>query len=380
MVVRDHSGGCGERDTRSARGADRFGRGGQEKCADHEARDHARGTRGRDKARTTCRNIFSWPFRCHDDEMDEDSDYDHPGFGGISGACFRGFDEKGPIRRDRSRSPPRRSSTYRGHGQGGLNIGSAPAILRAQFVHVLHAVDRSPSFIIAGLDDMGFLSSARRILDLLPHGDAEVAVGLAKTVIPVTTVPVRRVLDLLHTSLFAIAATLTPRDTSLESVPSVDDVAAALTSLENRLDSSLAAHVGAPTEVNPVAVMVVQNLADRPVTAGDNGPPPMTKTTARATPQDTPEQIDDNTQGDTDDAMSEGVGVDALFCTPPVPLLQQPAARQPRQRRVFEMKDVRRSAQLAGKLSIPAVQKAQQNLNWKLGMGNDENKTIDEVL
>jgi hypothetical protein len=44
------------------------------------------------------------------------------------------------------------------------------------------------------------------------------------------------------------------------------------------------------------------------------------------------------------------------------------------------MKDVRHSAQLAGKLSIPAVQKAQQNLNRKLGMGNDENKTIDEVL
>jgi hypothetical protein len=54
----------------------------------------------------------------------------------------------------------------------------------------------------------------------------------------------------------------------------------------------------------------------------------MTTTTARATPQATPEQIDDNTQGDMDDAMTEGVGVDALFCTPPVPLLQQPAARQ----------------------------------------------------
>jgi hypothetical protein len=140
---------------------------------------------------------------------------------------------------------------------------SAPAILRAQFVHALHAVDRSPSFVVAGLDDTGFLSSARRILDLLPHGDAEVAVGPAKTAIPVTTVLVCRVFDLLPTSLFATAPTLTPRDTALEPAPSVDDVAAALTSLEIRLDSSLAAHVGAPTEVNPVSVTAVQNLADR---------------------------------------------------------------------------------------------------------------------
>jgi hypothetical protein len=44
------------------------------------------------------------------------------------------------------------------------------------------------------------------------------------------------------------------------------------------------------------------------------------------------------------------------------------------------MKDVRRSARLAGKLSIPAIQKAQRNLYRKLGMGNDEKMTIDEVL
>jgi hypothetical protein len=44
------------------------------------------------------------------------------------------------------------------------------------------------------------------------------------------------------------------------------------------------------------------------------------------------------------------------------------------------MKDVRRSARLAGKPSFPAIQKAQRNLYRKLGMGNDENKTIDEVL
>jgi hypothetical protein len=81
--MRDDNGDRRERDNRGARGADRFGRGDREERADREECDHARGLRGRDKARTTCRNIFSWPFRRHDDDMDEDDDYDHPGLGGI---------------------------------------------------------------------------------------------------------------------------------------------------------------------------------------------------------------------------------------------------------------------------------------------------------
>jgi hypothetical protein len=109
----------------------------------------------------------------------------------------------------------------------------------------------------------------------------------------------------------------------------MDDVAAGLTSLEIRLDSSLVAHVGALPEVNPVSDTAEHNLAGPLVTASDTGPTPTTTTTACATPHATPEQFDDNTQGDTDGTMTEGDGVDALFCTPPVPLLQQTAARQP---------------------------------------------------
>jgi hypothetical protein len=44
------------------------------------------------------------------------------------------------------------------------------------------------------------------------------------------------------------------------------------------------------------------------------------------------------------------------------------------------MSTVRRSARLAGKPVIPAIQKAQHNLYRKLGMGNDERMMIDEVL
>jgi hypothetical protein len=44
------------------------------------------------------------------------------------------------------------------------------------------------------------------------------------------------------------------------------------------------------------------------------------------------------------------------------------------------MTKVRRSARLAAKPSIPAVQKAQRNLCRKLGIGNDELQSINEVL
>jgi hypothetical protein len=106
-------------------------------------------------------------------------------------------------------------------------------------------------------------------------------------------------------------------------------MAVALTSLEIRLNSSLVAHVGAPPEVNPISETAEHNLAGPLVTVSDTGPDPTTTTTACATPQATPERFDDNTQGDTDGATTEGDGVDAMFCTPPVPLLQQTAARQP---------------------------------------------------
>jgi hypothetical protein len=72
--------------------------------------------------------------------------------------------------------------------------------------------------------------------------------------------------------------------------------------------------------------------------------------------------------------------MNALFCSATAPLLQQPAARQPRQPRSFDMASVRRSARLASKPLIPAIQKAQRNLHRKLGLGNNDNMTIDEVL
>jgi hypothetical protein len=72
-------------------------------------------------------------------------------------------------------------------------------------------------------------------------------------------------------------------------------------------------------------------------------------------------------------------GVDSLFCDPPPPALQQPAPRRPRHRRTFDVTVVRRSARLAIKPRIPAVQWAQRNLCCKLGVCDDDTTSIDDV-
>ncbi|CAN6180490.1 unnamed protein product [Urochloa humidicola] len=73
-------------------------------------------------------------------------------------------------------------------------------------------------------------------------------------------------------------------------------------------------------------------------------------------------------------------GIDALFRSPPPPLVAQMPARRPRQRRTFDMKAVRRSARLAKKPTLPAVEKAQRNLCRKLGLADDELQPLETAL
>ncbi|CAN6251708.1 unnamed protein product [Urochloa humidicola] len=54
--------------------------------------------------------------------------------------------------------------------------------------------------------------------------------------------------------------------------------------------------------------------------------------------------------------------------------------RRQRQRRVFDMTDLRRSARLAKKPPMPALERAQRNLWWKLGVGDDDFAPIEQVL
>jgi hypothetical protein len=65
--------------------------------------------------------------------------------------------------------------------------------------------------------------------------------------------------------------------------------------------------------------------------------------------------------------MDDERGIDALFTKLDAPLLPQSAAHRTHQRHTFDMTKVRRSARLAKKPAILAVQRAQRNLCCKLG-------------
>lgn len=137
--------------------------------------------------------------------------------------------------------------------------------------------------------------------------------------------------------------------------PSIEEVAAALSSMEIRLGAPSQAQEEAPPQrkqsKEAVASMVAQAASARQ------------------------ENIDDL----QDDADTLG-GVGALFCSPPAPLLQQPAVRRARPRSTVDMSNVRRSARLEGKPSIPAMQMAQRNLCRKLDIGNDELTSVEDTL
>jgi hypothetical protein len=72
--------------------------------------------------------------------------------------------------------------------------------------------------------------------------------------------------------------------------------------------------------------------------------------------------------------------VDALFTTMEPAALLPPTTRRTRLPRTFDMSAVRRSARLAKKPAIPAVERAQRNLCRKLGLQASETDSIDSVL
>ncbi|CAN6170775.1 unnamed protein product [Urochloa humidicola] len=110
---------------------------------------------------------------------------------------------------------------------------------------------------------------------------------------------------------------------------------------------------------------------DGPDRAGQDGPQAMAPFTGPGNSRvDGPER-------EEDDAYD---GIDALFCSPPSPILSQAPARRPRQRRTFDMQAVRRSARLARKPAVPAVEKAQRNLCRKLGLAEEETAPLETVL
>ena len=78
------------------------------------------------------------------------------------------------------------------------------------------------------------------------------------------------------------------------------------------------------------------------------------------------------------------MGLEIFFSTPPAPVLPAgpdlPRQVQSRRRRVYDMSKVRRSARLAMKPVMPAEKKAQINLCRRLGLAEEEQATMEEVL
>ncbi|KAG2560249.1 hypothetical protein PVAP13_8KG042300 [Panicum virgatum] len=85
-----------------------------------------------------------------------------------------------------------------------------------------------------------------------------------------------------------------------------------------------------------------------------------------------------------DDPVAEeapaGTTVEDLFATPTTAAILSKPQHPQRPRRTFDMTSVHRSARLAKKPALPAVQRAQRNLIRKLGLPADELRPIEELL
>lgn len=200
---------------------------------------------------------------------------------------------------------------------------------------------------LRGTEDVDFITRTRNLFNSMDvDGTGNVS----------WSVPVPNIFSKLRTSLLHPALAGDDKNKVGEE-PSIEEVAAALSSMEIRLGAPSQAQEEAPPQREQSKEAVASTVAQAASTGQEN--------------------IDD-LQDDTDTLG----GVGALFCSPPAPLLQQPAVRRARPRRTVDMSNVRRSARLAGKPSIPAMQMAQRNLCRKLDIdiGNDELTSVEDTL
>jgi hypothetical protein len=326
--------GRGTEDSRSNRG-DRDEHDPRAKGGDHrnDRGEREPGRRKDDKGRRTsrrgysssCRVGFTWSSARDGDNGDDD--YDHPGLGKLSSTSFWGFDSLEAPRRERTRSPPRRSYTHHGHAHA-----KAPEVLRAEFMEALQASGQEIA-TPARPGEEEFFNKACRLLDMLstplgPGGNTRVQEGTPPGERAWSEpVPLPHAFDSIKTALIH-----SPKTT-------VEDVGHALD-------------------------LLVLWTGRAPCT--DAAPAHRTKEPPSVLAEEDGERQ---------------TGVDSLFCDPPPPALQLPAPRRPRQHRSFDMTAVRRSARLAIKPRMSAVQRAQRNLCRKLGVGgNDDTTPIDDVL
>jgi hypothetical protein len=74
------------------------------------------------------------------------------------------------------------------------------------------------------------------------------------------------------------------------------------------------------------------------------------------------------------------ISINDLFTRPALAIIQQQPPRRQRTPRTFDMSKVRRSARLAKKPVVPALERAQRNLWRKLGVSEDELRLVEDIL
>lgn len=370
--------------------------------------------------RTTCNDQgFVWPGHGDDDT----DDYDHPGHGRKYDDTFWGTDV--PIRRDRTRSPPRRhynTPTGRRHDAAILKAifnNTLSMLPTTQVNKTAHPIDSMRLTDGSTADDEALLLANKAgclTSRLTPTDPGE---KVMPEPVKVQHVFARLKEDLhipttppLAPSVAEVAAALDAmllHDQGASTVPpaackigQAEPQAQRISSLEWAAEPLEAT----PTQAGPQAQLKecllpvglvlepygptqsqAQNQAGQPATE-DNHDCTGPQAVARNSPLN-PSPADDeaptDNYGSDDDIDSttideETMGISSLFQTPPPPVLQQPAPRRARQRRNIDLTTVRRSARLAVKPTMPAEEKAHRNLCRKLGISTDELAPIEEVM
>lgn len=129
------------------------------------------------------------------------------------------------------------------------------------------------------------------------------------------------------------------------------------------------------TETPALTVEEVEAALDRMVVQ------PEAPVTAQADPQELAPDLVEITPPSSP-SHSPAMALDIFFATPPRPALHHapPPAAVTRRRRTYDMSNVRRSARLAKKPALPAVQRAQANLCRKLGLTFEDRAPIIKIL
>lgn len=293
---------------------------------------------------------FTWPHRGdRDDDHDDGHDYEHPGHSSKYNDAYWGTDST--VRRDRTRSPPRRNygapvgMRHDGAQLRALFAGSLNIFTKGQRLHL--PIDNKEASDLAG--SLSFADRFNKLANTLTATDD--TAGERAWSDPVS---IGGVFTRLKTAL------LLPPKPTLE-----------IHSINNDLHQERDGIPDGSPEAHPQAA-----------NDDSNGHGPMMLADVFTGAEEDDAEAHGEPMSDLAHTMNGGDGIDSLFCRPEPAALGPPPLMEKcqRQRRVFDMSNLRRSARLSTKPAIPAAVKARRNLCRKLGLVEEDVTPMEEVL